>query len=533
MKFSKIQRYILSVLSGILMVVSFPFSGSLTPLVFISWIPLLLIENEIASKNYRSRKLLVHSFITFIIYNLGTTWWVSNSTLEGSLMAFGLNTIFMVILFQLFHSVKKLQGVSVGYLSLVFFWVAFEYLHYQWELSWPWLHLGNYFSIRPEWVQWYEFTGVYGGTIWVLALNILGLLILKRRWINKDFGRKSDQLIAIGSAVFILPFTLSLWMYFSYEETINPVNVVIVQPNIDPYNEKFDSSTRSQLEKLTSYASAAIDSTTDFVIAPETALPEAFYEEDVQSVGSVNFLIQQKKEWQLPNLIIGASTAKYFEKKNSRASRKMDGGPGYIEYYNTSMLINSANKTEFIHKSLLVPGAEIIPFSETFPFLETLALNSGGTSGSLGIEKEPQVFQTNVGKIAPLICYESVSGNLLAQQVKKGAEICFVITNDGWWGNTPGYKQHASFSRLRAIETRRYVARSANTGISGIINQRGDVISSTPYWEPAVIKGTLQRNSTLTFYAKHGDYLGRAFALMSIILLLINAYKRIKSLFAA
>jgi apolipoprotein N-acyltransferase len=176
----------------------------------------------------------------------------------------------------------------------------------------------------------------------------------------------------------------------------------------------------------------------------------------------------------------------------------------------------------------LVPGVEIIPFSKYLPFLEQLSIDNGGTTGSLAIEKEPQVLQTEGATISSLICYESICGGMLAEQCRKGSEAVFVITNDGWWGDTPGYKQHMSFSRLRAIESRRYVARAANTGISCIINQRGDVVQQTKWWVPAVLKGTIQKNKELTFYSRYGDIMGRSFVFVSAMLLLFTFVKFFK-----
>ena len=97
-----------------------------------------------------------------------------------------------------------------------------------------------------------------------------------------------------------------------------------------------------------------------------------------------------------------------------------------------------------------------------------------------------------------------------------------VITNDGWWGNTPGHRQHFLFSILRAIETRRSIARSANTGISAFINQRGDVFQQTAYWEPAVIKQQINANDKLTYYVKNGDYIARVSVFISVLVLLIS-----------
>ncbi len=519
------QRYLLSALSGVLMMISFPYTGSLTPLVFVSWIPILLVESNISRNNYRSSKLLIHTLITFFIYNVGATWWVWNASGIGASMAFILNTIFMALIVQLFHLTKKYVGKKEGYLSLFFYWVAFEFIHYQWELSWPWLNLGNVFSITPSWVQWYSYSGILGGTFWILLVNLFGFRIIENLWFKRESLRIQTPIIWGYFLLIFLPIGISLSSYYTYIEKKNPMEVVIVQPNIDPYNEKFDEPVLLQLQKLCDLAGKKITSKTDLLIAPETAISQGFYEEDAPFIESVKYLTAKKQEWNLPSLLIGASTARMFEKENSRASRKLEGGPGYVEYYNTSMLINETDQLTFVHKSLLVPGVEIIPFSNYFPFLEQLSIDNGGTTGSLGIEKEPQVMRTENATIGSLICYESICGGMLAEQCRKGAEAVFVITNDGWWGDTPGYKQHMSFSRLRAIESRRYVARAANTGTSCIINQRGDILQATGWWEPAVISGTIHKNTELTFYSTYGDIMGRSFVFVGALLLLFTFVK--------
>ena len=159
-----------------------------------------------------------------------------------------------------------------------------------------------------------------------------------------------------------------------------------------------------------------------------------------------------------------------------------------------------------------------------FKPLESFAIDLGGTIGSLGIDTEPKVYNSlkDSVKIAAIICYESVYGEFVTEFVKKGANIIFVITNDAWWGNTPGHKQHLSFSVLRAIETRRSIARSANTGISAFINQRGDVLQETKYSVGDVIKHELYLNSKKTVYVDYGDYIGRICGLISILFLLIT-----------
>ena len=169
--------------------------------------------------------------------------------------------------------------------------------------------------------------------------------------------------------------------------------------------------------------------------------------------------------------------------------------------------------------------------------LEKYAINLGGVVGSLGVDKKIQLFSNNQTdtQIAPLICYESVYGDYVAKMVKMGASVIFVITNDGWWGKTPGYRQHFLFDVLRAIETRRDVAQASTTGISGFINQKGEILQQTKYWEKTALKQNVNLNTYKTYYVKQGDYFGRISSYISVLILLVSIVqgilKKQKSLF--
>ena len=116
------------------------------------------------------------------------------------------------------------------------------------------------------------------------------------------------------------------------------------------------------------------------------------------------------------------------------------------------------------------------------------------------------------------MCYESVYGEFCTGYVKKGAKLLTVITNDAWWGDTPGHRQHFNYSRLRAIETRRWVARCGNTGISALIDPEGHVVSRTPWWEPALLEGTVGLCSEQTFFVRYGDMVGRVCVFLFLLL---------------
>jgi apolipoprotein N-acyltransferase len=514
-RLEKWQRYALSSVSGLLLVLSFPFTGSLTFLAFVAWVPLLLVEHDMYTRRLRPINLFWQAYLCFLIYNIGTTWWIWFASPGGAVMAFVLNALLMSGTFFLFHIIKKKQGKILGYLAFFTCWIGFEYAHHYWELSWPWLTLGNVFSIQPHLIQWYSLTGITGGTLWILLVNFVFLKWIVACWIGKESLKKQSLLVTILVALVIIPCVASYWMYSTQQADGTPRECVVVQPNIDPYKEKFSAAIDSQVNKIMDLANQKVTQHTALVVAPETALSQGFFEDELQAFPFFTRILKKKESWKNTYLFMGASTAKKFRKMNSRASRPLDGG--FYEAYNSSILLEPDNQYSFHHKSKLVLGVEKLPFSDWFPFLEKLSIENGGTSGTLGVAKSPEILRTSHFSFAPLICYESIYGEFCAEQCRKGAEAIVVITNDGWWRDTPGYKQHMSFSRLRAIENHRYVIRSANTGISCFINSRGDIMQQTGWWKPAVLKGTLFTNNETTFFSRYGDLLGRASMVATLI----------------
>jgi len=375
--------------------------------------------------------------------------------------------------------------------------------------------LGNAYSEQVPFVQWYEYTGVLGGSLWTLLVSVI-LTAMLIQWIIDAYIKRF--FIYTFIAVIILPVTFSLIRYYTYEKKGKGIPVTIVQPNIDPYNDKFSGmSVDEQLKRIMELAQNGINDSTLYVIGPETALPQGIWEDDFDVHPHMTIIKDFCKVHHL-YFILGASTYKMFDYKVSPTARPYDNGKSYYESYNTALQIDS-NQIQIYHKSQLVLGVERMPFPKVLGFLEDLALELGGTSGSLGTQKEPSVF-TGKSTIAPAVCYESIYGEYLSKFVSIGAQWIAVITNDGWWKDTPGYRQHLSFSRLRAIELRKDIARSANTGISAFINQRGDLVQQTSWWVPVAISGIVKANDIKTFYSVWGDYIGRISAFVTILLLI-------------
>jgi apolipoprotein N-acyltransferase len=520
------QLILAAVSSGILLALAWlGFPGFV---LFIAFIPLLLIDDFFQNNKHRYKPFIfwLFSLVTFLTWNGLTLWWVWYATPFGALFAIIVNSFLMLLVWGLAHVVGRVKGKTFGHLFLLFAWMSFEYLHYQWDMSCPWLTLGNGLANEVKFIQWFEYTGVLGGSVWILILNLFGWNLIRE--LGESSGKKNKVRLLVFLGIIFVPLTFSFFRYQTYSENPDPVNIVIAQPNIDPYNDKFSGmSVDEQLNRLLQVSDSLGTDSTDFFIGPETALHEVLENSsfrDRQIVGIREFLSEK-----YPNaaFVVGASS--FYQYSHGEAiplSARYNPDSSYAyDAFNSACYIEKDLPVEFYHKTKLVSGVEKMPFEKQLKFLEKWIINLGGTSGTLGTKEETLIFSKNKAKIAVPICYESGYGEYLSRFVRNGANLFFVITNDGWWRNTPGYKQHLSYSRLRAIEFRRGIARSGNTGISCFINQRGDIVKRTPWWVQTSISGTINMNNEITLYAKHGDYLARFCVVMFVIMLFVFLFE--------
>lgn len=526
LQMQRIPLIYLPLIGALLFALSWPYIGFFSGLIFITWVPMLLAEDHIFRKKYRPRKVFFLAYLFFVLVNLFTTWWIWLASAGGAIMAIFANALLMTIPFWLFHVTKRRIGVKEGYIALIINWLGFEFLHYRWELSWPWLSLGNVFANDVKIIQWYDVSGVSGGTLWILIINLLLFFIIRDAfWLKTKTLFQQKFRLTFACLILVIPISSSVYTYFNYQEKSHPIDVVIVQPNIDPYHTKFNSSTYSdQLDVFFSLAKTQVDDHVDFLLGPETQLSYPIEENHLEQSSAIKRFRDFLKDFPKLRIISGLSGYEIYESENEKSSSAHPLEDGmYYDHYNSAFQIGHNTEIDLYHKMKLVLGVEKIPFSSWLPFLENFALEMGGTSGSMGTEIAPKNFVSGseaIIPVAPAICYESIYGDHIAEFVEAGACLLTVITNDGWWEDTPGYKQHLTFSRIRAIENRRSVARCANTGISCFINQRGDIIKQTGWWKEEVIREKLNANFELTYYTKNKDFIGRTSVFVAIFLLI-------------
>lgn len=501
-------------------------------------IPLLIMDDM--ADTLGVKKVWRWHYTAFVLWNAFTTFWVCNATVAGGIFACLANALQMSLIFGLFRASKKVFSGSLSYIFLAAAWIAWErYYLVSAQISWPWLVLGNSFARTVSLAQWYEWTGTLGGSLWIWACNLILFSIIKAIS-NGSFVRWNPKMKAASILsyvlILLLPAGYSVYRYNTYEESSSPMAVSIIQPNIDPYH-KFQALNQSQQNAiLLSLADDALseieDSAPVLVLAPETFTNDVIIN-DIPSGDTFRRIVSFLRKHPRANMIFGASSYEYIRspKAPHKEARQLRDSQ-WVESHNSALITDSTGRNEIFHKSKLVVGVEMTPYPGLFVKLDDML---GGVMGrcigqdeisNLHFRPDPS-DESASAPVGCAICYESVYGEYCTGYVNNGAQLLAVITNDAWWGNTPGYIQHCSYSSLRAIETRRDVARCANTGISAIINQRGDIVQKTQWWEPCYLNGTVNLNDKKTFFVENGDIVGRICVMVFALLLMICAVRRI------
>lgn len=526
---SKANLFLLSLFSALLLSLAWYMKFSIA--AFFAFVPLLFLEDRLAATNRPKSRLKIwgYSYLTFLIWNVLVTWWVVYASLGGALMAFICNALLMSIVFLIYSNLKRRINKPWAMWLLIPLWLAWEYGHTLWDLSWTWLSIGNLFAFNHNWVQWYEWTGASGGSLWVLAVNLLVFHLLKTQ---SPFKLLSKPVLKIAASV-IVPVLVSYLLVLSRSPLSNSKDkrhILVVQPNIDPYNTKFSLDFQTQFFNFLTLVRGKIKPETEYLVLPETFITENLNEEFLNQSDEIKWFRDSLLSY-YPNLRIVTGGNSYIvykdEKSASATARKDHDSNEYYDVYNAGFLIDK-NSVVVYHKSKLVPGVERMPFPALLKPLEGLAIDMGGTMGSLGTQPERSVFNDSLSGtcIAPVICYESVYGDYVGDYIRRNANIIFIITNDGWWEDTPGYIQHLNYARLRAIEHRRQIARSANTGISCFIDEFGNISDATEWWKEAVIEKDMYVNNERTFFSRFGDLVSYASVLLSILVIGFGLFLR-------
>ncbi len=492
-------------------------------LALFALVPLFIAERMLTQYGIRHSWWYHYGF--FLVFNILTTFWIWNISPAGAVAAIALNALQMSVIFSIFRWSRRRLGGILPYLLLTFLWMAWERVYCNVEISWPWLQLGNAFAGSTGLVQWYEITGVLGGSLWIFASNLLFYALFEYVRTRRDaplFKRHTGALTIGWATVLLIPLAFSIVRFKTYRETDDPREVVVIQPNIDPVNGKYGGVEQGRLDDdLLRQAGELTTDLTSLVVTPETFTYDIDLDRPMENLSFSKYYGFTKRHPHA-GFLAGALAYRIFRQAEKPSEAAKAGNGFWYETYNTALMLDASGNTGTSYKSKLVPGVEIIPYEKYVPWLGKLVGRFGGSTSSYAREKDGMsVLETADGtKLCVPICYESVYSDYCRQAVSRGAQLIAVITNDGWWGDTPGHIQHFNYAKLRAIETRRDVIHCANNGTSALIDQKGGCTFKTDYWTKVAFVGNVNVNDTMTFFVQHGDIIGRLSCFISLLLLL-------------
>jgi apolipoprotein N-acyltransferase len=523
------RNIFLALASGFLL--GLPWSiSALFFVVFFAWLPLLLLEAEIRH-HPNPYAIFNYAFISFVLWNILGTWWIFQVHPLGAVLIILANSLIQALVFWLASRCRTLLRIPLLF-PFALIWMGYEHLHLSWDLAWPWLNLGNALATAPKLIQWYEFTGVRGGTLWIITTNLAVLRMLEA--FREKGPRATIRMAAATLMLLLVPAVVSYQIFQNVKADGETVNIALIQPNLDPFTEKFDPDNYARhVEAFFRTAEAIVDDSTQYLFGPETLIVDQIDESDPSASIYYRNLLKFRTKYPNLNILLGVHSYRKLSNENippgSRFNREENF---YYEAFNTALFLpaGSGSAPQFYHKTKLVPLFERMPFVQYLGFLGKYSLELGGYTGTYSLRQESTFFKLPEASITilPIVCYESIFGPYCSRNLAQEKGFICMITNDGWWKNTPGYRHHFNFSPVRAIENRRDFVRVANTGISALIDARGMVVAQTPWWEKATLKGQIHLRGGQTFFARNGDYLGRISLVSGVLLILVGGVRKLK-----
>ncbi|MEM9859275.1 MAG: apolipoprotein N-acyltransferase [Bacteroidota bacterium] len=510
----------LLIISPLLFWLSWP-PNTWTGLVFFAFIPYFFsFEYLVRQKETKRYFFLLLIFSSNLIWNILVTYWLYSISFTTGIAIQITNSTMFTIPWAVYSYADKSSHKNMRYILLISSWISLEYIQYYWLLSYPLLNIGNALSTKPQWIQFMEYTGVLGGTFWVLVSNLF-LFKFFKEGIKKGFHLSTYTTLAKSVAVISFPLIFSLIIFNSYKEKNEKVNVLIIHPNVNCRTEKYTMSQEKLIDKYLNLTLEKVGPETDFILWPETAIPDLGWIVDLSDNKDLARIHNKLSQVSNANLITGGVL---YEKSNEEGGLNINyHGPSKAWYrtYNAAISLSLVDdKLSIRTKEKLVPVEETIPNRIAY-FLRKTFSSLGGFHFSHRANNTDIFINADGVSSLPLICYESLYGQFTSRKVGHRKGIIFVLLNEGWYRNIVGASQFMYASCIRAIENRRSIARSSNDGISCTINEKGQVENMISGFAPHAFNTQLTLNNEKTFYSIVGNYFGYLSIIVCVFCLFI------------
>lgn len=472
-------------ISGVMLFLSFPRYGS-GYLAWVALVPLFWALKDIRQLRYG----LLLGFITGIISHIGLIYWIVYVVVNYGHLPIYLGIIIMLLLaayLSLYTAVFAAgivlsRGKFALYCIAPVLWVCLEYGKSYLLTGFPWENLGYSQYLNRYIIQSADIFGVYGLSFIIVLVNITLFEVV--------FNKTKRVFLPAGVAVLVVACVIiygigRLTQIDNILKELPDKEISLIQGNIDQsikWNERFQKSTVNIYEQL-SLQNTKTDE--GIIVWPETALP---------------FNYQDANEFRKQVTEIPLKTKRWF----IFGSTSYEKSKGDINFFNSAYLLTPAGEIKSKYNKVhLVPYGEYVPLRNVFPFVKKLTEGMGDFTAGAGYYP----LDIDNKKVGILICYEGILPEAARIYKNRGAELLVNITNDAWFGATSAPFQHFSMTIFRAVENRLYLARAANTGISAVINPKGEIVDRTDIFKQSVLKSHIKYSQIKTIYAKFGDIL--------------------------
>src|SRR5690554_345307 len=482
---------------------------------FVAFLPLLFASDYAMA---HAKPLLVFAFqvlLALVTYFIMSFYWVLQTANMGFLVA--IVYIIPFVLLVSFYVYFKKTYPKFAALYFIAAWLTAELIQANFQLGSPFFNLGNNLGANHKLIQWYEYTGGAGGTLWILIVNFLLFSFIR------NFSNSFKQLLQSGLVLLFVvfaPIIISLSIYAGYQEKGNSKEVLVIHPSTDNRDVKYRVNIYELMDIYLGIMLPELTENTEYVVLPETAITNAGWVKDFNRNLVFNHFYEHTDSF--PNLKLITGAVVYEEIPDVEKIKYYQRIPGirfsenyktWYYTYNAALQIEKKQVPQLRVKDQLVPYQEYAPYPLVMPRLTPVGVDFQFSKR----ENNRMVYRSANGlQTSAMVCYESVYNKLFYQASREGAQAFFVLLNEGWYENGNVPKQFLQHSVIRAVENRRSISHSSNMGISAIINQRGDVIDKTDSKKADTLRQEIKLNRQVTFVARLGSYI-EVLALMATL----------------
>jgi len=484
-------------------------------LSFVAFLPLLYAGDYVKTPTKSLRTFALQILVAMVAFFICGYYWVLQTANLGFLVA-AISIIPFVFILSLYTSFKK-HSNKLASLYFIAAWLTVELIQANFQLGSPFYNLGNNLGANTKLIQWYEYTGASGGTLWILSINFLLYAFVRK------FSSGFKTLLRSGLVllfVVITPILISLIIYSGYKEKGISKEVLVIHPSTDNRDVKYRVNIYELMDIYLGIMLPELTAHTEYVVLPETAITNAGWVKDFNRNLVFDHFYEHTDSF--PNLKLITGAVVYEEIPDVEKIKHYQRIPGirfsenyktWYYTYNAALQIEKEQAPQLRVKDQLVPYQEYAPYPLVMPRLTPVGIDFQFSKR----ENNRMVFRAANGlQASAMVCYESVYNKLFYQASREGAQAFFVLLNEGWYENGNVPKQFLQHSVIRAVENRRSIAHSSNMGISAIINQRGDIIDITDSKNADALRQDIKLNRKVTFFARLGSYI-EVMALMTTI----------------